>query len=291
MKVQHISLQIFPKITFKGRSEDSYFAKMAKDMFSQKPDSFEKIDTDDDDFGSMMSSRDSALRDYADVEEIEQERKTPSINLSRDFQNVLEHLSIEDPFSENIKLMKAYENREYHNLSHVENMLFNFNAYEDLTHQKIPNRDIFKLAVYMHDYYNGSINDVEDSAIYARNLLENSKSSKSKKLAPQLTKLILATTHSRDLSNASNEEKIISDLDLAVLASEPDEYNDYSRKIRKEFKQFNDEEFAKGRIKILEKLLKKEQIFYTPFFSLNYESRARDNMKQELENLKNNKIS
>ena len=254
MKILNVNAPFFTKLNFKGRAEDSFFAEMAKGIFSQKNDSFEKEATVDDDFTST-----------------------------------LKNLKIPNEESEFFVLLGAYErDRQYHNLEHLRNMLTNLNAYEDLTRQRIKNRDIFKLAIYYHDFVNGESNDVEKSANAAIKLLQKSKGKYASNNAALLKKLILATGHTKDLSNASFEEKLISDLDMAVLASTPEEYKDYTNKVRKEYedKNYSSSEFDKGRSLFLAKMLETENIFYTPFFQLNYETKARDNIKQELESLK-----
>lgn len=290
MKILNVNAPFFTKLNFKGRAEDSFFAEMAKGMFSQKNDSFEKEESDDDDFGSMMSSRDSVLKSFAveetnDIDDVQPK----NFNTLTDFTSTLKNLKIPNEESEFFVLLGAYErDRQYHNLEHLKNMLTNLNAYEDLTRQRIKNRDIFKLAIYYHDFVNGESNDVEKSANAAIKLLQKSKGKYASNNAALLKKLILATDHTKDLSNASFEEKLISDLDMAVLASTPKEYKDYTNKVRKEYKDknYSSSEFDKGRSLFLAKMLDTGHIFYTPFFQLNYEAKARDNIKQELESLK-----
>lgn len=268
MKVSQVSLPLISKVTFKGRAEDSYFSRMAKDMFAdEKPDVF--------------------IRQTEETNICEN-----SIgDLRTDFIRTLKHLGIPEKKAQNeyFVLLNAYDvDRSYHNLDHIENMQKNLNTYLDLHHERLKEPAIFKLAIYYHDFVNGKPNDVEDSAQTACELLMTSSKKDINKKADLLKRLIIATSHTKDLANASYEEKLISDLDLAVLASEPDEYADYSSKVREEYADYSDEDYAKGRSKVLEDLLDKEQIFHTPFFSLNYESRARDNIKQELDNLKEN---
>lgn len=224
MKILNVNAPFFTKLNFKGRAEDSFFAEMAKGIFSQKNDSFEKEKSDDDDFGSMMSSRDSVLKSFAveetnDIDDVQHN----NFNTLTDFTSTLKNLKIPNEESEFFVLLGAYErDRQYHNLEHLRNMLTNLNAYEDLTRQRIKNRDIFKLAIYYHDFVNGESNDVEKSANAAIKLLQKSKGKYASNNAALLKKLILATGHTKDLSNASFEEKLISDLDMAVLASTPE---------------------------------------------------------------------
>lgn len=294
MKVRQLILTALPisgKPNFKGRSEDSWFSQMASGMYSQKPDSFEKEDPQEDDFGSMMSSRDSALKSFAVSESNKiYDYSHDNFDMLTDFTWTLRHLGISEEKAENefFVILGAYDvDREYHNCEHLENMLKNLSAYRDLTRLKMQNYDLLKLAIYYHDFIMGVPDGESKSAEAAASVLEKSNNKNLKQQTNILKKLILATDHKRDLSNATDEEKLISDLDMAILASEPDEYDKYANDVRKEYKNrnYSDKEYNYGRAKVLKKLLNQKQIFYTPFFNLNYEAKARENIQNELESL------
>jgi len=97
--------------------------------------------------------------------------------------------------------------------------------------------------------------------------------------------LILATeTHSA--ANARREYlsdlQFFLDIDLAVLACHPAEYDDYAMLIRQEYIHLPDHEFIVGRSKVLNSLLSKARLFETDHFHERFEQRARRNLQREL---------
>lgn len=79
--------------------------------------------------------------------------------------------------------------------------------------------------------------------------------------------------------------KHIVDADLAVLSWEWNAYKQYVTAIRKEYKQYSNEDFVLGRQLFLEQLLARPKVFQlTENFSL-FEDRARANMQVELDTI------
>ena len=132
--------------------------------------------------------------------------------------------------------------RSYHNLSHIAYMLNRYRFYQKKVfspEQHFQNLN-FKAAIFFHDYV---ANNEVKSFEYSR-LSDKSKG------------LFLATKHGAGASeNLSDTEQLISYLDLAILADDF-LYNDYKAGIRMEYADVSYEDYAIGRIKVLDELTK-----------------------------------
>lgn len=178
------------------------------------------------------------------------------------------------------KLVKAYSSssRHYHNLNHLEHML----------HEMIPLKDRFDswpaavLALAFHDavYQVTSSNNEERSAALARREL-SALGVEAKYLQP-CERLILATKR-HEAYDASSE--LFVDADLSILGSDPATYERYVQSIRQEYWIFPDFMYRKGRKKVLEHFIRREQIFYSDYFSARYEVAAKRNLSMELSTL------
>lgn len=80
---------------------------------------------------------------------------------------------------------------------------------------------------------------------------------------------------------AAVDEQILSDLDLAILGSPPDEYDLYVRKVRAEFAAYPDAQWEAGRRNFLKSMLRRPRLFY---FLDDLEKSAEENMRRELAN-------
>lgn len=79
-----------------------------------------------------------------------------------------------------------------------------------------------------------------------------------------------------------DDQKIIHDIDMSILASEPNKYQSYVRVVRDEYvsvKGIDLNVFKEGRKKFIQSLLNKDRIFFTLAYN---EDIARRNLKQEL---------
>jgi predicted metal-dependent HD superfamily phosphohydrolase len=144
------------------------------------------------------------------------------------------------------------------------------------------NPSLLYLAILFHDvvYDTNRKDNEEKSAEFAENWLKNKFVNEEIK---EVKRLILATKHQHK-NETDKDAQIIVDCDLAGLGQSWEGYKKNGENIRKEYSQFSDEEFKNGRIKFLENMLKQPKIFY--ILTL-LESKARENMKRELEELKN----
>lgn len=183
------------------------------------------------------------------------------------------------------KIAEAYgqPNRGYHGIKHISDMIKSFDKFmaESNKSYLIKNPDEFRFAILMHDYINGEPNDVEKSAVMAREFLQ--------KISPDydttyVEELIRATDYSkRQLFNF--DQQLMQDIDVEVLGKSYNEYKKYSEEIRNQYSDYSDKEFNPERIKILKSFLDKNRIYNTEYYGNKYEFQARKNIEKEIANL------
>lgn len=169
--------------------------------------------------------------------------------------------------------------RAYHNFSHIYSMLMMAEEFYDF----IEHNHLFDLSIWFHDIiYDAARQDNEvKSAEFANELLEPFLP---KSFLKDLTEMIVSTkNHSPFLSYHDN--KFFLDLDLAILATDGDTYNAYSKAIRKEYSIFSDELYYAGRKHVLNSFLEKDNIYFTTFFQQRFGKQARENIELEVKSL------
>lgn len=182
----------------------------------------------------------------------------------------------------------SQKHRAYHNAEHVSDCLKKL----DLLKEDIPFRKEIELALWFHDIiYNphGKANEKKSADLASVFLKEAGASIE---IRQKVIDLILATQHTAEATSArvpteasaeAQEEKIIRDIDLSILGSEPEDYDDYVRKIRKEYKLVPAPIFRKKRKAVLEEFLNRKPLFQTTLFREKFEKQARENLAREME--------
>lgn len=142
---------------------------------------------------------------------------------------------------------------------------------------------LLELAIWFHDcVYNPKASDNEQrSAEVCRTLL--SPFPLNSVQADFVTRIILATKHAAPA--VMPDERLMVDLDLAILGAPQDRYDAYAAAIRTEYAHMNDAAFKSGRTHILKGFLARPAIFMTDTFLQKYEAFARDNLRREIDRL------
>jgi len=173
--------------------------------------------------------------------------------------------------------------RRYHVLTHPAKMLEIGMEHFDLTNEQV-------LAIWYHDaiYVSGATdNEARSAELFENDYFDNEEEcyllSNRVEIEGNTVKQIILDTKTHVPSIKESEAVI--DLDLMGLGSRFEEYWQNARDVRFEFQGFGDVEWKEGRAKFLQKMLDREQIFYTEF-GKRLESDARKNMSYELNLLK-----
>jgi predicted metal-dependent HD superfamily phosphohydrolase len=170
--------------------------------------------------------------------------------------------------------------RYYHNLKHIYDVLTTIERFAD----RLQNPISVMLAAWFHDfvYDSRSANNEIESAKLAGELLQDIVVSKGS--IDRVQQLILATQgHQTDLRD--NDLCIFLDADLAILGTNPEQYQIYARSIRHEYSWVTDELYREGRVRVLEKFLQRDRLYYTELLFEELESCARLNIQTEIQSI------
>jgi predicted metal-dependent HD superfamily phosphohydrolase len=170
--------------------------------------------------------------------------------------------------------MNCYiDNRYYHNINHIIYCLEKLEAFKQLADCY----DEIAFALWFHDSRASEIESAEYAVEMCKQL------SIPEDFGNAVYDLILATQH-KDVPK-SNDEKLLCDIDLLILAEQQDEFNAYEKNIRKEYKHVPIKEFKTGRKAILGRFLKREYIFHTEEMRKQFEGKARENLERSCKHL------
>jgi predicted metal-dependent HD superfamily phosphohydrolase len=184
----------------------------------------------------------------------------------------------EAPFS---RLVAAYAEpqRAYHTAEHICECL----AELDLTRNLAEHPDEVEGALWFHDavYMPGATDNEARSAKLAGTELTAGL------VPPETTSriagLILATRHSGPAGLP--DERLTCDVDLSVLGREPAVFDEYERRIRREYGWVPEPLYRRGRASVLAEFLRRPSIYQTDPFRQRYELSARANLTRQLAQL------
>ncbi|WP_408030880.1 HD domain-containing protein [Tenacibaculum xiamenense] len=204
------------------------------------------------------------------------------MNLQERFQSLMTSYETSEDIIEDLwsKIHQFYSKKEraYHNLNHLQELF----KYHDLYKEQLSSPDIVSFSIFYHDiiYDIWKKDNEEKSAEVA--LIELQKIDLPYLFYKEIENQILATkTHQA----ASLDGKFMVDFDLSILGQSNKIYTDYTQKIRKEYRLIPSILYKKGRKKVLEHFLAKENIYSTVPFKNLYEKQARENLANELKTL------
>lgn len=175
----------------------------------------------------------------------------------------------------------AYQakDRHYHNLTHLENLLYHLKAQR----QRCSDWHATIFAIAYHDIvYNTLRQDNEEkSAQLAQQRLSAINIPEAR---IRLVYDMIMATQKHPVSE--NEDiNLFTDADLSILGAPWEVYETYTRQIRKEYAIYPDLVYRLGRRKVLEHFLAKNTIYKTTAFVEHYELQARANLRQELNSI------
>jgi predicted metal-dependent HD superfamily phosphohydrolase len=170
----------------------------------------------------------------------------------------------------------AEPHRRYHTLQHLRECLVLFDEHRALARR--PGE--VALAVWFHDaVYDTSRHDNEAaSADWAARVLAQAGTALD--AVERVRALILATRHSQ--SPATADERLLVDIDLAILGAAPSRFAEYERQIRDEYGFVPDALFREKRGEILRAFLDRPTLFATRELAARFEPAARANLAQAI---------
>ena len=175
-------------------------------------------------------------------------------------------------------IVNAYTepHRFYHNLQHINECLQLFERYRHLADNALE----VKLALWFHDavYDTKAADNEEKSAVLAKTLLF--KSGIADEVVVNVSNLILATKH-QQLAQ-TNDEKLIQDIDLAILAASPVRFAEYQWQIRQEYAWVPEIIYRQKRTEVLNSFYNRAQIYSSAEIYKELELQARWNLQRAL---------
>ncbi|MBH8556026.1 hypothetical protein I8751_27525 [Nostocaceae cyanobacterium CENA357] len=191
----------------------------------------------------------------------------------------VDQLKVESTFAQ---LVEAYSTtgRYYHTLQHIHYVLNKIQTLQANT----PNLPAVQLAAWFHDaiYDTRALDNEEKSAEYACKLMNNLEIPIS--YITTVNRLILNTKYHKATAD-DIDSHILLDADLAILAADSVDYQEYANAIRQEYAWVPETDYVMGRKQVLEKFLQRQYIYFTPLMFEVAEQSARANLQAEIQRL------
>jgi predicted metal-dependent HD superfamily phosphohydrolase len=178
-------------------------------------------------------------------------------------------------------LRNAYSEpeRAYHTLHHIAECLQLLQQTQGLARSS----PSIELAIWFHDaIYDPRRGDNEErSALWAKAELRRAGASLA--LQDRIVSLVMVTCHNSEPQ--TQDEELMSDIDLAILGAGSRRFDEYERQVRQEYAHVPTQQFRPGRRKILNEFLAREHIYFTEWFRTRREAQARTNLQRSLTRL------
>ena len=214
--------------------------------------------------------------------------ETDDFSLQEKWVEVLQPFRVDETIARQVfaDLIARYgeDGRYYHNGHHILNVLQAVESLQELA----TNYTAVRLAAWFHDviYHMRpaatEASNEEKSADYAAEILRVMNIPTETVLL--VHQLICATQLNYPTPNDPNFYVLL-DADLATLAADCAQYDQYAQAIRREFAFVPDDLYRNGRSQILQSFLDRERIFLTDKMFNEKEANARLNIQRELDSL------
>ncbi len=182
------------------------------------------------------------------------------------------------------KLLAAYAEpqRRYHDQSHIEWLLDEAERRAD----QIADAAFVGYAIWFHDgiYQPGMPDNETRSAAWTRAALAD-KGALAERVAH-----VIEMTKNHAVGDASGDEALFLDMDVAILGTIFEVYHQYAANIRAEYPHVPDATFAAGRGAFLDGQLANTRIFRTDFYEREFGQQARANMCWEREEMRSGRM-
>jgi predicted metal-dependent HD superfamily phosphohydrolase len=179
------------------------------------------------------------------------------------------------------ELLRHYseESRAYHTPRHLEECFEQFALAAHLCEHS----GEVQVALWFHDsiYDTRSSQNEERSAAWATSVLAAAGAPTEVQL--RVGDLVLATRH--DAEPASEDARVVVDIDLSILGASPDRFDEYQNQIRREYSWVPEPAFRQARTEILRGFLARPFLYHTLLLRERLEARARSNLARSLSRL------
>jgi predicted metal-dependent HD superfamily phosphohydrolase len=178
-------------------------------------------------------------------------------------------------------LAQAYAEpaRAYHTADHIRDCLDQLDGSSALARRP----DEVEAAIWFHDavYVPGASDNEDRSARLAQTALV--ACAVSLEVTRRVGELVLATRH-LTLPRESDGQ-LLCDIDLSILGRKPEVFDEFERRIRREYAWVPEPLYRSTRAEVLAGFLRRRSIYQTEDFRARYEQPARANLERVLEDL------
>lgn len=179
------------------------------------------------------------------------------------------------------KLQAAYaqKHRAYHTTRHIDECLGLLDEFKSLTAQPAE----VECALWFHDaiYEPMSSSNEERSAAWASEFAQ--RVGVSADAVARIASHIMATRHVG--MPADDDARLLVDIDLAILGSEPNRYAEFERDVRKEYRWVPGIVYRRKRAEILQSFLDRARIYHWEPVYARFERQARVNVSGAIKTL------
>lgn len=181
-----------------------------------------------------------------------------------------------------VELLKRYSERHrvYHTRSHLADCLLLLQGNEGLCERPYE----VALALWFHDaiYRTHRRDNEERSAEWLVKV--TSATGIPPDAISRMRALVMATRHAA--VPLDRDAQVLVDIDLAILGSSPERFEQFEQQIRMEYKWVPLPIYRRERSKILADFLARPQIYSIEWFALRFENQARANLRRSIERLR-----
>jgi predicted metal-dependent HD superfamily phosphohydrolase len=178
-------------------------------------------------------------------------------------------------------LVAAYAEpgRVYHTAEHIRDCLIQL----DMSREIARRPDEVEAAVWFHDavHLPGASDNEDRSAHLAQTALL--ACAVPLEVSRRVAELVLATRHLT--LPREPDGQLLCDIDLSILGQEPEVFDEFERRIRREYAWVPEPIYRSSRSEVLAGFLRRRSIYQTEFFRARYEQAARANLERSLRDL------
>ncbi len=179
------------------------------------------------------------------------------------------------------RLQRNYgqSHRHYHDLKHIQATLLHLDEVWGLAREP----ELIALALWFHDaiYQPFSSTNEANSAQWAVDFMRANHMDQA--AIDGVHALIMITAH--DAQATGVDQQLMIDIDLGILGSPPDVYQQYEVHIRKEYRWVPRFIYNKKRLQLLRSFAAREQLYNHPHFQQLWTVQARTNLQWAIEQL------
>ena len=188
--------------------------------------------------------------------------------------------SIDEIFNE-LTWRYREKHRHYHDFSHIAHCLSELKQAWRLARDP----DKVAMALWFHDviYETNRDDNEEKSADLAKDACRKMQLPDS--FGERVSELVLSSKYHRGRPD-DPDEQLFTDIDLSSWGKPHEEFKRDTTKIRAEYSWVPEDVFRSKRAEILYEFLKRPRIYSTDLFLQKYETRARENLKRSIAELK-----